>query len=110
MEDYVGKFKLVWIGGLAVVLAMVILLVIVLAGFSGGTQGNALLSMGPIAAMLLLVVGELVLFIAMILSLIEIFTSKNDTTFKVLWALVVFILGLIGLILYRMVGRKSLIA
>jgi hypothetical protein len=45
-----------------------------------------------------------------IISLINILTANNDTNWKLLWGLVVFFGGIIGIIVYYIVGKKSRIA
>ena len=55
----------------------------------------------PIVAMLLLVLGvALAGAVAPLYALYEVLTGKNETNWKLLWAIVVFFLGIIGVAVY----------
>ena len=53
---------------------------------------------------LLIVIASLALMIWAILDIVK---AKNKDNFKVIWILVVVLLGLIGIIIYYFVGRKE---
>jgi hypothetical protein len=45
--------------------------------------------------------------VAFIWALIDILKAKNDPGWKILWVIVCFFLGVIGVILYYFIGRKN---
>ncbi|MEK6958127.1 MAG: PLDc N-terminal domain-containing protein [archaeon] len=55
--------------------------------------------------LLIALILNLALFLA---TIAEILQAKNDGTWKILWALVCFVLGIFGIILYLLIGRKDL--
>ncbi len=48
----------------------------------------------------------LVILVLDIIALVDIFKSSKDTTMKVIWALVILLFPLIGMVLYYLIGRK----
>ncbi len=54
-----------------------------------------------------IIVLALVSTIAVIWALYKILTAKNETNWKILWALIVLILGILGVILYFLVANKE---
>ena len=63
------------------------------------------LELAIIPIILLLALVNLAAFVA---ALIEILRAKNDSGWKILWAAVSFFLGLLGIVLYMLIGRKDL--
>jgi hypothetical protein len=49
----------------------------------------------------------LIILILNIVALVEIWRSSRDTGNKIIWSLVIWLLPLIGLILYYFIGRRS---
>ena len=45
--------------------------------------------------------------IAFFWTLIHLLTGKNETTWKLLWAIIIIFLGPVGVILYLFIGRKE---
>lgn len=58
--------------------------------------------------MLFVVLAGVLGLAAFILAAIEISKSGNDGTWKIIWILITFILGIIGLLIYYFVARKDL--
>ncbi|HZX34421.1 MAG TPA: PLDc N-terminal domain-containing protein [archaeon] len=63
------------------------------------------LELAIIPIILLLALVNLAAFVA---ALIEILRAKNDSGWKILWGAVCFFLGLLGIVLYMLIGRKDL--
>ena len=59
--------------------------------------------------MVLLIMG-IISFVAFIWALIDILGAGNESTWKILWVVVCFFLGLLGVLLYVFVGRNQKIA
>jgi zinc transporter ZupT len=56
----------------------------------------------------LLVIGFVIIsFVAFIWALIDIARSKKDTGWKIVWALICFILGVIGALVYYFVEKRK---
>ncbi len=67
--------------------------------------------MGTFALMWLVIVLLILVGIAITLwALYSIWTGKNETNWKLLWTLVVLVVGLIGLIIYYFIGKKERVA
>ena len=49
----------------------------------------------------------LVILVLDIIALVDIFKSSMTTTMKVVWALVVLIFPVVGMIVYFLIGKKS---
>ncbi len=91
---------------LALYLVAVILMIAYL--LAGSAQGSSLgVVLGGAAMIMIVVAGPVTLFMDL-LALIELGTSKNDTWFKLIWAVVVLFLPAIGLVAYSFIGRKKL--
>ena len=69
-----------------------------LGGLENGMLGGIMLVVGIIA---------LASVVAVLWALYNILTAKNETNWKILWALVVFFLGIIGVIAYVLIGKKE---
>ncbi len=66
--------------------------------------GAALLYAGIICVILAISLAN---FIAFLSAAIDILNSRNKDEWKGLWLLVIFFLGLIGVVLYLLIGRKE---
>ncbi|RJQ17189.1 hypothetical protein C4573_04000 [Candidatus Woesearchaeota archaeon] len=56
-----------------------------------------------------IILFSLTVLVFMILAVVELAKCKNDSDYKLLWILIVILLGFIGLIIYAIVGRPQLI-
>ena len=63
---------------------------------------------GPVAGMLLIILGGLLAFAAMIFALYEIAASKNNGEWKAVWIVIIVAANLFGLVLYEWFARKDL--
>ena len=72
------------------------------------SNAGAFLIMG--AMMIPIMIFGIVSFIAFIWSLINILTAENDNHWKILWVIICLFLGIIGVIIYVLVGKKERIA
>ena len=61
-----------------------------------------------LGSMLSIVLAGLFFAILPILAIYEVYTSKNDATFKILWIVVLFFVSLPGLFFYFLIGQKDL--
>ncbi len=114
MRDWI---KILGLGGIAcLVLALLCILLVVVApvllgGTSAAAGGNstseAIKSLAPALAMLLIVLGALLFAACELVLLYEIVTAKNDAKWKLLWALLVIFVGGIGFLAYLFIGRKE---
>lgn len=50
---------------------------------------------------------SIVIFILDIIAIVEIVKSKADSGKKILWALLVILLPVVGLVLYYLIGKKQ---
>ena len=50
----------------------------------------------------------LISLILLIIVLVEILRAKNSSGYKILWVILSLFLGLLGILLYLLIGRKSL--
>ncbi len=67
---------------------------------------------GAMVVVLVAIVGMVLLFafvsiLGFFWALMDILRAKNDTNWKLLWALVVLMLGLLGVMIYSSIGRKE---
>jgi hypothetical protein len=104
-RDWLSLMTKIATGGL--MLALVVLLAYALLPAMLGSEIGGLLSFLPIISMLIILLSLLVIIVAWFYSMYEIATAKNDKGWKALWLLVVFLLGIIGLVIYQMSGRKQ---
>ena len=79
---------------------------------NAGNAAAAVTALGGITSLIcgvyiliiLLAIGG---FIAVIWAIVDILKAKNDNDWKILWAVVVLLLHLIGVAIYYFVGRKE---
>ena len=65
------------------------------------------LVLGVIALWFAIIVLAILAFIFWILMLVNVATAKNKGDWKVIWILIVVLLGIIGAIIYYFVGKKE---
>lgn len=80
---------------------------IVLGNSNESMGGDSLLSLFPVAAMLLILIAGLLGGIAQLLLVIEIATSKNDGQWKAIWIVVVIAFSIVGISVYMAGARKE---
>ncbi len=95
-------------GFICLVLAVLSIVFVVIVPVFLGDSVSVLYEIIPVIAMLLVMLSGLLVTIAWIFGLYEILTAKNDSNWKLIWAVVVFILGIIGLAIYMSIARKEL--
>ena len=60
-------------------------------------------------AYILFIISQVAFYAALLSCVYEIYLSKNDIKWKILWALIILILGIIGFLAYWHFARKDLI-
>lgn len=105
MEDWPKKVYLSAIGCL--VLALVLLLLFAFVPLFEGDYGPVA-SVAPILAMLLIVLAGMLSVVGMVLYIYEIATAKNEGNWRAIWIIVIFFLGILGIVIYELVGRKEI--
>lgn len=63
---------------------------------------------GALIALLLIVVGALGTLAGLILYILEIAKAKNEGNWKAIWLIAILALGIIGIVLYELMGRKEM--
>lgn len=61
----------------------------------------------PQFGIVFLILIAIIVFIIWLISLIDILKSKNDSNWKLLWAIVVIFLSILGTIIYWSIGKKE---
>jgi hypothetical protein len=60
------------------------------------------------ASMILIILAGFFTGLVPLLAIIEVGTSKNEISFKLIWGIVLFVLGIFGFAAYYFIGRKEL--
>lgn len=99
-------------GAVTVILSFIYFLVLtfVLPTISSSSNMGWLITALPIGGVVIIFFGSLfgfTGFIAWVLSLLEVITSKRKKGKKALWVLGIFFLSIVGVIIYYVVGRKA---
>ena len=68
---------------------------------------TVLIVLGTASMILIILVGFVIASLSL-LGIVEVLTSKKDTSYKIIWTLALFFLGIIGLVFYLFIGRKEL--
>lgn len=92
--------------GLLVFAVGLLLLVAVLP--AAGIENEFVKGIFPIIAFVSIVLSGLTIFVCMVLSIFEIATSTNNTTWKGIWVIVILVGGIIGIAIYELIAKKDL--
>lgn len=93
---------------ICLVLAILGLVLIVFAPFLAFLPTGSINGVAPTIAFMLLIASAALFQIYIILTVVEIATSGNETSWKLVWGAICFFGGVVGMIFYNFIAKKDL--
>jgi hypothetical protein len=78
------------------------------ADFCDSSLCQAIQTLVPVACMLLVVLGAILMALYPLTVLVTVGVSKNSSDYKAIWIVMCFFLGIIGAALWELIGKKEL--
>ena len=99
---------LVTVASVYLILAILSLVLVAVAPLLPFLPSSQIQSIAPLVSFGLIVASTVVFQIYIFLNVIEIATSNNETSWKLIWGAICLLGGVVGIILYNFIAKKDL--